>query len=329
MIKPIETIYKGYRFRSRLEARWAVFFDDLEEEWEYEKEGFEVDGERYLPDFYLPEKDLWVEIKPLIGGILGEYSKGKVYLVGKIANDSWRSDLVKDNKTLGNLDYVGPYYTPLHLHEGNHGEKQQVYCGHDNYDIHNHVLYEDYDYSRQCWIKDNSDNVFNRCLSQIREADFIFAWIDTVDCYGSMFELGYAHAKNKIIVGGFGNWLMPENYASSHPDDVKQKSDFWFLQKSFNNFGYYPDVVTAFLDQTSWLKNIPAKIINFSKQNNILYLCGSPGIDQPCYLLSPPRHESDEPRREFKKIQDIFPYRDVVCAINKAKQARFEHGERG
>ena len=25
-IKPIETVYNGYRFRSRLEARWAVFF---------------------------------------------------------------------------------------------------------------------------------------------------------------------------------------------------------------------------------------------------------------------------------------------------------------
>ena len=26
-VKPIETQYHGYRFRSRLEARWAVFFD--------------------------------------------------------------------------------------------------------------------------------------------------------------------------------------------------------------------------------------------------------------------------------------------------------------
>lgn len=33
-IKPIETKYKGYRFRSRLEARWAVFFDALGISWE-------------------------------------------------------------------------------------------------------------------------------------------------------------------------------------------------------------------------------------------------------------------------------------------------------
>jgi len=51
-MKPIETRYKGYRFRSRLEARWAVFFDALGIKWEYEPEGFEFDdGTRYLPDF--------------------------------------------------------------------------------------------------------------------------------------------------------------------------------------------------------------------------------------------------------------------------------------
>lgn len=64
-IRAIETHYKGYRFRSRLEARWAVFFDAARIEYEYEPEGFELyDGTKYLPDFYLPEFDLYVEIKP-------------------------------------------------------------------------------------------------------------------------------------------------------------------------------------------------------------------------------------------------------------------------
>lgn len=63
-IKPIETIYNGYRFRSRLEARWAVFFDACYIEYEYEPEGYELsDGTKYLPDFYLPKFDLFVEIK--------------------------------------------------------------------------------------------------------------------------------------------------------------------------------------------------------------------------------------------------------------------------
>lgn len=85
----IETSYAGYRFRSRLEARWAVFFDFLGIKWLYEPEGFEkqwfvgnvrdrescseeefnspeneiYETERYLPDFFLPETETWVEVK--------------------------------------------------------------------------------------------------------------------------------------------------------------------------------------------------------------------------------------------------------------------------
>ena len=63
-IKPIETFYKGYRFRSRLEARWAVFFDVAGIEYEYEPEGYKLsDGTLYLPDFYLPAFDTYVEVK--------------------------------------------------------------------------------------------------------------------------------------------------------------------------------------------------------------------------------------------------------------------------
>jgi len=64
-IKAIETRYAGCRFRSRLEARWAVFFDRLGITWEYEPEGLVLDtGECYLPDFRLPGPDnLLVEVK--------------------------------------------------------------------------------------------------------------------------------------------------------------------------------------------------------------------------------------------------------------------------
>jgi hypothetical protein len=64
-IRPIETVYNGYRFRSRLEARWAVFFDSAGIEYQYEPEGFVLsDGTMYLPDFYLPWFRCYVEIKP-------------------------------------------------------------------------------------------------------------------------------------------------------------------------------------------------------------------------------------------------------------------------
>lgn len=63
-MKAIETEYKGYKFRSRLEARWAVFFDEARIPYEYEPEGYELPIGLYLPDFYLPWFRLYVEIKP-------------------------------------------------------------------------------------------------------------------------------------------------------------------------------------------------------------------------------------------------------------------------
>lgn len=69
VLKPIETVYNGYRFRSRLEARWAVFFDALNIEYKYEHQGFNLGKFGwYLPDFWLPNNNLhWIEIKPGTG----------------------------------------------------------------------------------------------------------------------------------------------------------------------------------------------------------------------------------------------------------------------
>ena len=62
-MKVIQTFYKGFHFRSRLEARYAVMFDAAGLAWEYEPEGFELPSGRYLPDFYIPKWDAFIEIK--------------------------------------------------------------------------------------------------------------------------------------------------------------------------------------------------------------------------------------------------------------------------
>jgi hypothetical protein len=73
-MKALETKYKGYRFRSRLEARWAVFFDALGIKWEYESQGFDLGGGvRYLPDFLL-DGEIYAEVKPRAGDI-GQFDK--------------------------------------------------------------------------------------------------------------------------------------------------------------------------------------------------------------------------------------------------------------
>lgn len=66
-IQAIETRYAGHRFRSRAEARFAVFLDALSIPWLYEPEGYMLrDGIAYLPDFLVyPGTDwaFWLEVK--------------------------------------------------------------------------------------------------------------------------------------------------------------------------------------------------------------------------------------------------------------------------
>jgi hypothetical protein len=61
-IPGIPTPYKGVLFRSRLEARWASFFDAMGWPWIYEH----ADLFYYIPDFVLtfPAGDVVVEVKP-------------------------------------------------------------------------------------------------------------------------------------------------------------------------------------------------------------------------------------------------------------------------
>ena len=64
-IKPLPTEYDGIMYRSRTEARWAVFFTKYGIPFSYENEGYDLgDGTRYLPDFLLPHANVWFEVKP-------------------------------------------------------------------------------------------------------------------------------------------------------------------------------------------------------------------------------------------------------------------------
>lgn len=62
-LAPIPTQYAGLVFRSRIEARWAVFFRTLRVSFRYEEEGFQIGTIRYLPDFFLPDLDAFFEVK--------------------------------------------------------------------------------------------------------------------------------------------------------------------------------------------------------------------------------------------------------------------------
>jgi hypothetical protein len=110
MIKTIPTTYNGIKFRSRLEARWAVFFDELGIKYLYEYEGFELENkEWYLPDFYLPEYGIYCEVKPSIIEVdenintFNEFAKGRYWLLLLVGTPNVNTTYLFANSTINNV----------------------------------------------------------------------------------------------------------------------------------------------------------------------------------------------------------------------------------
>lgn len=143
-MKAIETIYKGYRFRSRLEARWAVFLDACGADWEYEPEGFELeDGTKYLPDFLVHNvdgrcggfgTDLYIEVKGVMteadakkingfcrdGWMDDGSNKTPIYVVGAIPNGCTMEDIIWDMNDMCYEDFCGCYFYNFETVDGDH-----------------------------------------------------------------------------------------------------------------------------------------------------------------------------------------------------------------
>lgn len=85
------TVFEGIHFRSRLEARWYVFFQSLGLEVLYEPNCFVVDGGLvYKPDFKVPSQhrfpiSWWFEVKPSFNSDLTKptlFSTSRCYNIG-------------------------------------------------------------------------------------------------------------------------------------------------------------------------------------------------------------------------------------------------------
>jgi len=85
-IVSIPTKYNKIQMRSRLEAKWAAFFDLCNWKWEYEP--FDLKG--WIPDFiiYGKEKDILVEIKPY------SYKKEFTNVINKIITSNNNYDVL-------------------------------------------------------------------------------------------------------------------------------------------------------------------------------------------------------------------------------------------
>lgn len=119
--------YAGVTFRSRLEARWAYYFDLIGCPWQYEPQGFALEAGNYCPDFQC--NDFYVEVKPTESDLivaypllsqLSEASEARVFCVvgaptiapqrywadGKLAGKASFCQYAFNGK-----GWVGPYFT--------------------------------------------------------------------------------------------------------------------------------------------------------------------------------------------------------------------------
>ena len=135
----------------------------------------------------------------------------KVYLAGKIRKDCWRNLLMHglrnhkwENGSLKQEEftYVGPFFVGCSHGCYHHPNKHGAING----------CWPDYDQSKS--------EVVSLCFSAIDRADLFFCYIDKLDCFGTLVEIGYAHAKGKRVVIAFA------------PDiTCSQENEFWFASE--------------------------------------------------------------------------------------------------
>lgn len=144
VLRAIQTEYKGYLFRSRLEACWAVFPDACGADWEYEPEGYDLgDGVYYLPDFlvhnvtinhglFCRNCDVYIEVKEVFFRVQVEIAR--------------RANITPDGKK--------------RIYSGRYALSSIVFCGHCG-DI----------YRRIKWNNRGCKSTVWRCVSRVLKKD--------------------------------------------------------------------------------------------------------------------------------------------------------------
>jgi len=112
-ITAIPTEYAGCLFRSKTESKFAKWCDNEKIKWIYEPDGFvSNDGVCYLPDFFLPDFDTVVEVKPPM--FLSEISKMKPLINSECCNKLHFNIL-----TMGNSEpVVSIWFPPITVYNG-------------------------------------------------------------------------------------------------------------------------------------------------------------------------------------------------------------------
>jgi hypothetical protein len=122
--------------------------------------------------------------------------------------------------------------------------------------------------------------IFDRCLNQIKNSDAVFAYIKKEGCYGTYFEIGYAHALG-IPIYLYSRLITPEGI----PDQSDFESELWFVKlatKKLSRLEIPEELLTSpekqdyhkYLNSPEWKEKARQKRI---EAGNKCQLCNSSG----------------------------------------------------
>lgn len=148
----------------------------------------------------------------------------KIYLAGKVRKNCWRHGVVRDLRGAGLSEAVG------HTCNNGYDESDLAEMSKSlSFPVLPGSIFGQHDYTgpyfigcdHGCWHRPDGHGVagfsgrdiVGMCLAAVMRADLVFAWVDALDCFGTVAELGFARGHHKeIVIAG------PERYR-----------DMWFL----------------------------------------------------------------------------------------------------
>lgn len=261
-IRAMETAYKGFRFRSRLEARWAMFFDRIGVKWEFEPQPVLVNGEPYLPDFLIIHRGhpVYHEVKPLHQADL--IKPVGVYLAGKISDShNWRGDILfQSDSDIWEAEraHMGPAYficTGPFARLGSHGQHEYGMLPH-------------------C-TDERRTSIVKQCVRAIAKSDLVCVHLSTPDAYGTLAEIGYAAAIGKKISLTISNELV--SYCRS--ENGSAPHDLWFVTEMAR---------TAYVNNFKEAQEVHASIINSMTTREYRLIAALGGSHAACMTFGDP-----------------------------------------
>jgi hypothetical protein len=305
-MKAIETIYKGYRMRSRLEARYGIFFDSLGVKWEYEKEGFDLEGKWYLPDFWLPEQKCWIEIKGqeptpaecYKAELLAWLTEKEVFI---FAGDCWIPE--KDKKHPSRYAYNVQSFEKGHV---------SFYNTNIPWPLEDrNILYKDRSDEEKLLIdKWNQDTYFREDNISILVAN-LFRPLGNHICIrleAPGVECCVSSSTPHII-------LTPDEYCDTEEEDIGKPLDEYAKDLEANN-----DVIDFLKRREGW-NGFYFDGRTYAVGWGECHLCHTLEITGSGVCLKCREHTP----RPYPQI--LFDSPRLIAAYTAARQARFEHGE--